>query len=94
MDDVENAPSGNTVSMNLLNEVAGNSLVTSALKSEMNELGINDINLKSLKHKPSADSNKVKLDRVIGALIPQLEELESDVFFINNVDKFADLNQK
>jgi cell division FtsZ-interacting protein ZapD len=65
--------------LNNLNALADNALVTGSLKSELKELGLSEIDLKSVKHSPSVDSQKIKLDRVINSLLPELEELESAV---------------
>jgi hypothetical protein len=62
-----------------LNAIAGNELVMGSLKSEVKELKLKDIDLNSIKHSPTKDTQKIKLDRVINSLLPELEELEAEV---------------
>jgi hypothetical protein len=50
-----------------------------SLKSEIKELKLKDIDLNSIKHSPTKDTQKIKLDRVINSLLPELEELEAEV---------------
>lgn len=59
--------------------MAGNELVMGSLKSEAKELKLSEIDLHSIKHSPTKDSQKIKLDRVINSLLPELEELEAEV---------------
>ena len=51
-----------------------------SLKSEAKELNLSEINLTSPKHTPTKDTQKIKLDRVINSLLPDLEELDSEVY--------------
>lgn len=62
--------------LNNLNALADNALITDSLKSEVKVLNLTDINLRSDKHSPSNDTQKIKLDRVINSLLPELEELD------------------
>lgn len=75
--------SGATVTANFVNNlaaVADNPLIAGAMKSEREELGLSEIDLKSKKHSPSQDTKKIKVDRVIISLLPEVEEFDPDVY--------------
>lgn len=62
-----------------LEKLSNNADFMNSMPSENKQLKLSEINMKSLKHSPSVDNQKIKLDRVINSLIPELEELESDL---------------
>jgi len=63
-----------------VNAIANDPNVMASLKSEAKELNLSEINLTSPKHTPTKDTQKIKLDRVINSLLPDLEELDSEVY--------------
>jgi len=63
-----------------VNAIANDPNVMASLKYESKELNLSEINLTSPKHTPTKDTQKIKLDRVINSLLPDLEELESDIY--------------
>jgi hypothetical protein len=75
--------SGASITANFANNLAAlanNPLISGAMKSEKEELGISEIDLKSVKHAPTKDTQKIKVDRVINSLLPEVEEFEPDVY--------------
>jgi len=83
----------NTVTFqNRIEALSGSPLIK--LSSERKELGIPDIDIKNDKHKPSKDVSSVKLNRIISSLMPEVEGIDEDIFFIENVTKYQDLNKK
>lgn len=83
---------GSSNSVKFLNVLNSNELLKN-LKYEKDVLNISEIELTNKKHQPSRDDKKVRLDRVIRSLLPEIEGLDEDVYFINDITKFNELNK-
>jgi hypothetical protein len=63
-----------------LASLANNALVMNSLESEQEKLNIKEIDMKSKNHKPTQDTGQIKLGRVISSLLPEIEDLEKDIY--------------
>mmetsp|Transcript_36066 Transcript_36066/g.30360 ORF Transcript_36066/g.30360 Transcript_36066/m.30360 type:complete len:200 (-) Transcript_36066:556-1155(-) len=77
----------------MANLAAVSGSVSDSLESEHAKLNLSDINMKSNKHIPSTDTGKIKLGRVISSLLPELEGLDADIYYVNDITKNSELNK-
>jgi len=78
VDDTTVAGTGQAI--NMLNALANNANLLNSLESEQVQLNIKDIDMKSINHKPTQDNGQIKLGRVISSLLPEIEDLDKDIY--------------